>query len=45
MKLDDKPINTLAGQLGLTGRPGPVEQKMREYENSFRCFKFISYCL
>lgn len=33
MKLDDKTINNLAGQLGLTGRPGPVEQKMREYEN------------
>ncbi|MBR3785139.1 MAG: hypothetical protein IKJ77_01865 [Firmicutes bacterium] len=33
MKLDEKTINSLAGQLGLGAKSGPVEQKMREYEN------------
>ncbi len=32
MKLDDKTINNLAGQLGLSTRPGKVESQMRDYE-------------
>ena len=33
MKLDDKTINTLAGQLGLAGKQGQLERQMKAYEN------------
>ena len=33
MKLDDKTINNLAGQLGLSGKAGQVERHMKAYEN------------
>ena len=33
MKLDDKTLNTLAGQLGLAGKQGQLERQMKAYEN------------
>lgn len=33
MKLDDKTLNSLAGQLGLSGKPAQVKQQMKAYEN------------
>lgn len=33
MKLDDKTINSLAGQLGLSAKSGQVERQMKSYEN------------
>lgn len=32
MKLDDKTLNSLAGQLGLSGATGHVERQMKAYE-------------
>ena len=33
MKLDDKTLNSLASQLGLSGKTGAVERQMKAYEN------------
>ena len=33
MKLDDKTLNSLAGQLGLSGKTKTVERQMKAYEN------------
>lgn len=33
MTLDDRTLNSLAGQLGLSGKPKTVERQMKAYEN------------
>jgi len=33
MKLDEKTINSLAGQLGLSGKPKSMERQMKAYED------------